>query len=81
MSNIARMTVDVPQEFKNEIKSHAALLGIKLKDYVMGALEARLHLDEELEDKYLAKLSDKAKKEGFIGEAKSKALLHKMKNA
>ncbi len=81
MSNVARMTVDVPQEFKNEVKSHASLLGIKLKDYVMQALEARLRLDQELEDKYFAKLSDKAKKEGFIGEAKSKALLNKMKNA
>jgi hypothetical protein len=34
-----------------------------------------------MEDKYLTKLSDKVKKEGFIGEVKSKALLNKMKNA
>ena len=49
MSNIPRMTVAVPEKFKNEIKSHAALLGIKLKDYVMQALKTRLHLDEGLE--------------------------------
>ncbi len=78
---ISRMTVDVPESFKNEIKSHAALLGIKLRDYVIQALETRMAIDEKLADERLGKLSDKAKKEGFIGAAKSKALLSKMKNA
>ena len=79
--NIARMTVDVPEDFKNEIKSHAALLGIKLRDYVIQALEAKMILDEKLEDEHLGKLANKAKKEGFIGASNSKALLNKMKNA
>ena len=79
--NIARMTVDVPEDFKNEIKSHAALLGVKLRDYVIQALEARMNLDEKLEDERLGKLADKAKKEGFIGASHSRALLNKMKNA
>ena len=79
--NTARMTVDVPEDLKNEIKSHAALLGIKLKDYVIQALEARMNLDEKLEDEYLGKMADKAKKEGFIGASNSRTLLNKMKNA
>jgi hypothetical protein len=78
---VARMTVDVPQEFKNQIKAHAALLGIKLKDYVISALEARMSHDEELEDKHLAQLVDKVKKEGFVGKEKSESLLSKMKDA
>ena len=79
--NISRMTVDLPEDFKNQIKSHAALLGIKLKDYVIQALETKMILDEKLEDEYLGKLADKAKKEGFIGDTNSAALLNKMKNA
>ena len=31
MSNISRMTIDVPEEFKNEVKSHASLLGKNFK--------------------------------------------------
>lgn len=81
MSNIARMTIDVPQGFKNEIKSHAALLGKNLKEYVVEALEAKLQLDEELEDKHLGKLADKAKKGGFMNEKESQNLLDKMNNA
>jgi hypothetical protein len=79
--NISRMTVDLPEDFKNEIKSHAALLGIKLKDYVIQALETKINLDEKLENEHLAKLADKAKKEGFIGTSNSKVLLNKMKNS
>ncbi len=79
--NIAKMTVDIPEDFKNEVKSHSALLGIKLKDYIIQALEARLNLDKKLEDEYLGKLSDEAKKEGFIGASNSRVLLDKMKNA
>ncbi len=74
------MTVDVPEDFKNEIKSHAALLGIKLKDYVIQALEAKMILDEKLEDERLGKMASKAKKEGFIGTSSSEELLNKMKN-
>ena len=33
MSNIARMMADVLQEFKNEIKSHATLLGLKIMQW------------------------------------------------
>ena len=71
----ARMTIDLPLEFKNLIKSQSASLGKNLKDYVMEALETKLKLDEEQEDEYLAKLSKKAKKEGFISKKASVVLL------
>ena len=85
MSNNARMTIDVPKEFKNEIKSHAALLGKNLKDYVVEAIQVQLARDEiktkeKLEDEILGKIADKAKKEGFISDEESKKLLEKLRN-
>ena len=58
-----------------------SLLGKNIKEYVIEALEQKLLLDEQLEDKRLAKLADKAIKEGFISDKESANLLERMKNA
>ena len=77
----ARMTIDVDEDFRNEVKSRASRLGKKLKDYVVEALELKIQQDIAAEDKYLGKLADKAKKEGFLSAEDSLSLIEKIKNA
>jgi hypothetical protein len=75
---MVRMTVDIPQELKNKIKSEASLFGQKLRDYVVDALIKKLEIDEQKEDEYLIKEADKSKAEGSIGFEKSEKLLNEM---
>lgn len=81
MSDISRMTIDIPKEFKNAIKARSALLGQNMKEYVVESIKNRMYSDESLEDQHLVKLAEEAEKEGFISEEASKDLLERMRNA
>lgn len=77
--NISKMTIDIPTEFKNQVKANAAIVGKKMKDYVLEALTEKIQRDK-LEDKYLGDLAMKADKEGYIGAKESEELLNEMIN-
>ena len=81
MSIKARMTIDVDEDFRNEVKARASSVGQKLKDYVIEALKLKIQHDCELEDKHLGKIIDEAKEEGFLSKEDSSALLNKMRDA
>ena len=71
------MTIDIPVEVKNQIKASAAIMGEKMKDYVIAAVQEKMQRDRT-EDKYLGKLATKADKEGYISSKESEDLLKKM---
>ena len=74
------MTIDIPADFKNQVKASAAIMGKKMKDYVLEALSEKIQR-EGLEDKYLGDLALKAEKEGYIGTKESEELLNEMINS
>ena len=76
--NISKMTIDIPSDFKNKVKANAAIVGKKMKDYVLEALEEKMEREEKLEDQYLGNLALKAEKEGYIGTKESAALLEEI---
>jgi predicted DNA-binding protein len=78
--SISKMTIDIPSDFKNQVKANAAIVGKKMKDYVLEALEEKIQREEKLEDQYLGELALKAEKEGYIGVEESEKLLQEITN-
>lgn len=76
-----RLTIDVPPDFRNELKMQAAGQGETLRQYVMEAVAQRIQRESEFEDEVLGQMSEEAKKEGFIGLEASEALLKSLRNA
>ena len=75
---MTKMTIDLPTEVKNQVKASAAIMGEKMKDYVVSALKEKMERDQ-LENKYLGDLALKADKEGYIDSNESVELLNEMK--
>ena len=71
------MTIEIPTEFKNQVKANAAITGQKMKDYVLEALSEKIQR-ENLEDKYLGKLALEAQKDGYLTIDESEKLLQEM---
>ena len=71
------MTIEIPVDFKNQVKASAAITGKKMREYVMEALSEKIKRDQ-LENKYLGELALKADKEGYLNNKESEALLKKM---
>ena len=76
-----RLTINVSPDFRDELKIQAIAHGKTLKDYVIDALMERIKDDSIEEDKVWGKMSEEAKKEGFLGTKDSENLLTRMKNA
>ncbi|MBT4878373.1 MAG: hypothetical protein HON42_00960 [Alphaproteobacteria bacterium] len=76
--SISKMTIDIPSDFKNQVKANAAIVGKKMKDYVLEALEEKMQREAKLEDQYLGELALKAEKEGYIGVEESEKLLQEI---
>jgi len=75
-----RMTIDIDEKLRNQIKARASLQGMKLRDYVIASLKTQMLEDDENE--ILAQLSMKAHEEGYIGVEASQKLMDKLlKNA
>ncbi len=75
-----RMTIDIDEKLRNQIKARASLRGMKLRDYVIASLKTQMLEDDE--DEILAQLSMKAHEEGYIGvEALQKLMDKLLKNA
>ena len=45
--SISKMTIDIPSDFKNQVKANAAIVG-KMKDYVLEALEEKMQEKKNL---------------------------------
>ena len=75
--NISKMTIDIPTEFKNQVKANAAIVGKRMKDYVLEALNEKMQR-EKLDNKYLGDLALKAEKEGYLEVKESEELLKEM---
>lgn len=75
---MTKMTIDLPTEVKNQVKASAALMGEKMKDYVISALKEKMERDQ-LENKYLGDMALQADKEGYIDPKESAKLLNEMK--
>ena len=76
----ARMTIDIDEKFRNQIKARASLRGMKMRDYVINSLENQMLEDDE--DELLGQFAIKAHKEGYIGVEASQKLMDKLlKNA
>lgn len=75
---MAKMTIDLPTEIKNQVKASAAIMGEKMKDYVISALKEKMERDQS-ENKYLGKIALKADEEGYIDSSESRDLLKEMK--
>lgn len=76
---MTKMTIDLPVDIKNQVKASAAIMGQKMKDYVILALQEKMEKDK-LENKYLGELATRADQEGYIGKTESSDLLNEMKN-
>lgn len=75
-----RMTIDIDEKLRNQIKARASLQGMKLRDYVISSLKTQMLEDDE--DEILAQLSMKAHEEGYIGvEASAKFMAEWTKEA
>ena len=72
------MTIDLPTEIKNQVKASAAIMGEKMKDYVISALKEKMERDQ-LENKYLGDLALQADEEGYVDSSESLELLNEMK--
>ena len=77
---ISKMTIEVPSEFKNQVKASAAITGKKMREYIMEAVEEKIRNDN-LENKYLGELAIKADKEGYLSKKASEKLLQEMLDA
>lgn len=75
---MTKMTIDLPTEVKNQVKASAAIMGEKMKDYVISALKEKMERDQ-LENKYLGDLAFQADKEGYVDSNESMELLNEMK--
>ena len=71
-----RMTIDIDEKLRNQIKARASLRGMKLRDYVISSLKTQMLEDDE--DEILAQLSMKAHEEGYIGVEASQKLMDKL---
>jgi hypothetical protein len=71
---MTKMTIDLPTEFKNQVKANAAITGEKLKDYVISALKEKMDRDR-VENKYLGELASRIDREGYLGGEVSDELL------
>lgn len=71
-----RMTIDIDEKLRNQIKARASLRGIKLRDYVISSLKTQMLEDDE--DEILAQLSMKAHEEGYVGVEASQKLMDKL---
>lgn len=76
---MTKMTIDLPAEVKNQVKASAAIMGEKMKDYVISALKEKMEKDR-LENKYLGDLAIKAEKEGYLDPKESADLLQEIKD-
>lgn len=74
---MTKMTIDLPTEIKNQVKASAAIMGEKMKDYVISALKEKMQRDQ-LENKYLGEIALKADKEGYLDSKESENLLKEM---
>ena len=77
----ARLTIDVPMDFRNELKIQAIACGKTLKDYVVETLMERIRRDCVEEDRIWGEMSEAAKREGMLSYEDSLRLLDRMKNA
>ena len=73
-----KMTIDIPEDFKNKIKGHAYSHGQKLKDFVLESLQMRI-IEEENEDRLLGDLAIKCEAGGFVSDVESQKLTDKLK--
>ena len=73
-----KMTIDIPEEFKNKIKGHAYSHGQKLRDFVLESLQMRI-VEEESEDKMLGEFALKCETDGFVSDVESQKLTDKLK--
>ena len=76
---MTKMTIDIPTELKNQIKASAAIMGEKMKDYVISALQEKMQRDRA-EEKYFGDAALAAEKEGYISNEQSDLLLKDMIN-
>lgn len=75
---MTKMTIDLPTEVKNQVKASAAIMGEKMKDYVISALREKMERDQ-LENKFLGDIALQADKEGYVDLNESSDLLKEMK--
>ena len=78
---LARLTIDVSPDFRDELKIQAIAHGKTLKDYVVEALMDRIQRDSVEEDKIWGEMSETAKQEEILSHEDSASLLTRMKNA
>jgi hypothetical protein len=76
---MTKMTIDLPVDIKNQVKASAAIMGQKMKDYVILALQEKMAKDKT-ENKYLGEIATRADREGYVGVKESSDLLNEMKN-
>ena len=78
-TKVTRLTIDVSEDFRNELKIQAIAQGKTLREYVIEAVTEKIQRESALEDEVLGQMSKEAKKAGFIGLEASEALLNSMK--
>jgi hypothetical protein len=71
----ARITIDVPADFRNIVKSNASLAGKKLKDYIIEALDDKIRKEKLSDDQFCINLAKIGEDSGYIGKEASKKLL------
>jgi hypothetical protein len=74
----ARITIDVPADFRNIVKSNASLAGKKLKDYIIEALDEKIKKEKILDDEFYINLAKIGENSGYIGKKASKKLFDEM---
>ena len=75
-----RLTIDVPPDFRDELKFQATVHGTTLEDYVLDTLRVCIEKDNVEEDRIWAEMSASTKKESSLSTEASESLLNRMKN-
>lgn len=74
-----KMTIDIEEDFKNQIKGFAYSNGLKLRDFIVNTLKEKMEREEMEEDRLLGEFAQKCDAEGYIGEEESNKLTDKLK--
>ena len=75
------VSIDLLPDLHEELQEIAQARGKSVQTYVAEALESCIRRDTEEEDQYWGKMSEDARKKGFIGVEKSRELVALIKNA
>lgn len=80
----AKLMIQVPQGFQQQLKNRAGARGQSLSDYIVDVLTEHAQQDayaDKLADKVWGELSEKSKDEGMLSVADSEALLARAKKS